>query len=324
MNRIRLFASLAGTGPRGSLPSSERVLRWTKGGLSRRAVAGCQSGGLMTDRILSAMVSNARSSAAAVIAAALLAGLMLASARAQLPLPPPAAPLPAAPKPPAASAPNSGAPGATAAQKPATIPAPAAPPAAPPIPPAQAGALPLPDLSKLIYSSWTKLCNKDSEANSKQVCFTGSSLDFEDGNSFIAAVLVEPDGDPKKMFRITLPLAVQLPYGARIAIDQQQPLTGSFFTCVPGGCLAEFEGTADLIGKLKKGQMLNLQAVDLAGNVFNLPLPLVNNAGNAFAKANQGPPADPKTIMDQRQQLQKPAEEARKKLENQPGSGAAR
>jgi invasion protein IalB len=254
----------------------------------------------MTDRKLSAMISTARSLAAAAIAVATLCGVMLTPARAQLPMPPPAA------------------------QKPATATLPA--PAAPSIPQAQAAAPAPPDLSQLIYTPWAKFCDKSSEPNAKKVCSTASDLRFEDGRPFIAAMLIEPEGEPKKVFRIALPMSVQLRYGARIAIDKQPALSGTFLTCVPGSCVAEFEGTADLIGKLKKGQLLNLQAVDLAGNLFNMVLPLSNNTGNSFAKANEGPPTDPKVIEEQQQRLQKRAEEARKRLQSQGGAatGATR
>ena len=35
----------------------------------------------------------------------------------------------------------------------------------------------------------------------------------------VAAVMIETDGEPKKIFRVTLPVGVQLVHGTRIAID---------------------------------------------------------------------------------------------------------
>ena len=78
-----------------------------------------------------------------------------------------------------------------------------------------------------------------------------------------------------------------------------------------------FKFTAN--GKLKHGQMLTIQAINLAGAAISFPLPLVD-----FAKANEGPPTDPKVFEEQQKklqdELQKRADEARKKLE---GQGAA-
>lgn len=249
----------------------------------------------MTQPIVIAPARPVRRSFATVFTAAVF-GLVATVAIAQTPptKPAPAKPAPAKPAP----------------AKPA--PAPAAP-AAPAAPQAKA-----PDAPQLIYSPWAKFCGKGQDANAKQVCFTGKDARTEAGVPVVAAALIEPDGEPKKIFRITLPSPLQLQYGTRVIVDQQPPLTGPFFTCFANGCMADYEGTADLIGKLKKGQMLTIQAINLAGNAISFPLPLTE-----FAKANEGPPVDPKVFEEQQkklqEELQKRAEEARKKLEQQQG-----
>jgi invasion protein IalB len=271
----------------------------------------------MIYRKLSVTVAEVRTIAVAALAVTTLgfaAGPALAQ---QPPAQPPAAPKPATPPRPPAAAPRPAAPAAP--QKPATAaPAPAAPQT-------QAGTpVPATDMPQLIYSPWAKFCGKGNEPNAKEVCFTGKDARTEDGRPVVAAALIEPEGEPKKLFRVTLPMPVQLPYGARIIIDKDPALSAVFFTCFPNGCMAEFEGTAELIGKLKKGQTLNLQAINLAGNPFTFPLPLAaDSTGNSFAKANEGPPIDPKVFEEQQtklqQELQKRADEARKKLESQGG-----
>lgn len=202
------------------------------------------------------------------------------------------------------------------AAKPAQAPAAQAPAA--PAPQAQA---PAPEMPQLIYSPWAKFCGKGQDANAKQVCFTGKDARTEAGVPVVAAALIEPDGEPKKIFRITLPSPLQLQYGTRVIVDQQPPLTGPFFTCFANGCMADYEGTPDLIGKLKKGQTLTIQAINLAGNAISFPLPLAE-----FGKANEGPPVDPKVFEEQQkklqEELQKRAEDARKKLEQQQGGQA--
>ena len=69
---------------------------------------------------------------------------------------------------------------------------------------------------QLIYSPWTKFCLKGQEANAKQVCFTGKDGRIESGMPVVAAVLIEPEGEPKKILRITLPLGMQLVHGTRV------------------------------------------------------------------------------------------------------------
>src|SRR5215467_1751700 len=268
----------------------------------------------MTDRRLSAPISNARRIAVSTIAATLLSatGFSVDTAVAQQPpaTPPrpaaPAAPRPAAPAPPAAQKP-----GAPAAQK---------PPAAPP---GQAqGATP--EMPQLVYSPWAKFCGKGNDPGAKEVCFTGKDARTEAGQPVVAAALIEPEGEPKKLFRVTLPSPLQLQYGTRIVIDKEPAISGAFFTCFANGCMADYEATPDLVGKLKKGQMLVIQAINLAANAISFPLPLADNSGNSFQKANEGPPTDPKVFEEQQKKLQedlqKRADELRKKLENQGGT----
>ena len=118
-------------------------------------------------------------------------------------------------------------------------------------------------MPQFIHSLWAKFCGKGQGATAKQVCFTGKDARTEGGQPVVAAVLIEPDGEPKKLFRITLPSPLQLQYGTRVIVDKQAPLTAPFFTCFTNGCMADFEATPDLIGKFKHGQMLTIQAIKL-------------------------------------------------------------
>jgi invasion protein IalB len=212
---------------------------------------------------------------------------------------PPAAPAQpkAAPRPPAAAAPKA----APQPQKPAEAQQPPAGEAQQP---------------QLIYSPWTKFCLKGQEANAQQVCFTGKDGRVESGMPVIAAVLIEPEGDAKKVLRVTLPLGMQLPQGTRVIVDQGQPMNAPYIICFTNGCMADYEASAELIGKLKKGQGLVVQGINSQGQPISLVLPLTD-----FGKAYDGPPTDPKVFEEQQKKLQddlqKRAEEARKKLEGQ-------
>lgn len=171
----------------------------------------------------------------------------------------------------------------------------------------------------LIYSNWTKICGKGPEAGAKQVCQTGKDGRLESGQPVVAAVIIEMDGEAKKVLQVTLPPGVLLPRGTRVVIDQDEPsaVVGSFLVCANGGCIAQLEANPDIIGKLKKGQNLYVQAYNMAQNVMTLSLPLGD-----FAKAYDGPPTDPKDLEEKNKklqdELQKRALEARQKLEQQP------
>ena len=223
------------------------------------------------------------------------------------------------------------APAAAPAAKPA---APAKKPA-PPKPAAPAPAAPAPEAQQqapaqaqgeqqqqvqLIYSPWTKFCLKgqNNEPNAKQVCFTGKDARIESGMPVVAAVLIEPEGEPKKLLRVTLPLGMQLVHGTRVIVDQNQPMTAPYVICFTNGCMADYDASGDLIAKLKKGQGLVIQAINSTGQPISLVLPLAD-----FAKAYDGPPTDPKVFEEQQkklqEELQRRADEARKKLESQQG-----
>jgi invasion protein IalB len=196
-----------------------------------------------------------------------------------------------------------------AAQKPA----PAAKPgeAAPP----QQAVAPT-DQPQIMYSPWVKLCGKGTEADAKQVCTTMKDARTEDGRPIIIVQIFEPEGVDKKILRAYFPLGMSLKHGTRMIIDQSPPATAGYVICVPGGCIADYEINAATIAQLKKSQNLTLQAVNMSEGLFSIQLPLAD-----FAKANEGPPTDPKVVEEQNRKLQdalqKKAAEAQKKLESQ-------
>jgi invasion protein IalB len=201
----------------------------------------------------------------------------------------------------------------------------AAPKAAPKAeqPAAPAPAAPAEQQVQLIYAPWTKFCLKGQDANAKQVCFTGKDGRIESGQPVIAAVIIEPEGETKKILRVTLPLGMQLVHGTRIIIDSNAPMQSPYVICFANGCMSDYEVTPDMIANLKKGQNLIVQAINSNGAPLTLPLPLAE-----FAKAYEGPPTDPKVFEETQkklqEELQKRAAEARAKLEaQQPAAGTA-
>jgi invasion protein IalB len=263
----------------------------------------------MNFRILAASV-RPRGRAALLAATTLSAVLAVSSAQAQAPAPgAPAAPK-AAPKAPAAPKAAPKAPAPAAQQAPAGG-----------QPAAQAPAQQPPEQQvQLIYAPWTKFCLKGQDAGAKQVCFTGKDGRIESGQPVIAAVIIEPEGEPKKILRVTLPLGMQLIHGTRIIIDSNQPQQAPYVICFQNGCMSDYEATPETIAALKKGQNLVVQAINSNGAPLTLPLPLAGE----FAKAYDGPPTDPKVFEENQkklqEELQKRADDARKKLEqSQPG-----
>ncbi|MFY9958246.1 invasion associated locus B family protein, partial [Bradyrhizobium sp.] len=195
-------------------------------------------------------------------------------------------------------------------------------------PPAPGGQPQQDQMPQLIYAPWTKFCLKGQDANAKQICFTGKDGRIESGQPVIAAVIIEPEGEPKKILRVTLPLGMQLVHGTRVIVDNNAPAQSPYVICFANGCMSDYEVTPEMLANMKKGQNLVVQAINANGAPLTLPLPLQETSGSGFAKAYDGPPTDPKVFEENQkklqEELQKRAEEARKKLEStQPGGGAA-
>ena len=168
---------------------------------------------------------------------------------------------------------------------------------------------------QLVYSPWTKLCQKGPEANAKQICFTGKEGRLEDGRPIVSAMIVEQEGDARKILRVMAPIGVVLQPGSRVIVDEGQPMNGPYLMCQPTGCFSDYEASGELIAKLKKGSGLFIQAIQATnGQPLTLGIPLAD-----FAKAYDGPSIDPKVWEDQQKKLQdelnRRAEEARKRLE---------
>jgi invasion protein IalB len=209
-------------------------------------------------------------------------------------------------------------------------PRPAAPPARPaPAPaPAQAPAAAAPaapqqqtvEGPQLFFTPWLKVCGKGQEAGAKQTCITSITSHTEVGYPMIGAALIETEGEAK-ILRVSVPVPVILPPGQRIIVDQGQPISGQYLTCFNNGCFAQYEATPDVVGKIKGGQALTVQFVALGNQIYSMKLPLTE-----FKKANEGPASDPKQVEEQEKklaaELQKRADDARKRLEAQQGAQA--
>ncbi len=207
------------------------------------------------------------------------------------------------------------APSALAQPKPAEKKAPAKPAAPAPAPAPQQQAA-TPEQPQLMYSPWMKVCGKGTEAGAKEVCVITKDGRLENGMPVAVVQLFEPQGEARKLLRVTVPLGMQLQHGTRLIIDQNTPATAPYSICFPVGCMSDYEVTADTVAQMKKGHMLTVQAINMQGTAISLPLPLID-----FAKAYDGPATDPKVFEEQQHklqdELQKKAEEARKKLEGQ-------
>ena len=175
-------------------------------------------------------------------------------------------------------------------------------------PPPQAAGQP-----QINFTPWTKLCQKASQdPNAKQVCVTGRDGRVESGMPVAAAMLIEPEGEPKKVLRITLPLGVALQPGSRATIDQGQPMQAPYVICFQNGCVADYEASQELVNNMKKGTGLVLQAMGGNGQGMSIVIPLAD-----FGKIHDGPPIDPKVFEEQQKKLQEEQQKRMQQLQQQ-------
>lgn len=165
---------------------------------------------------------------------------------------------------------------------PATSPtAPQTSPGAQPLTPSQPQAF--------VHSPWVKFCGRDkNDPQAKDVCLTVKEARLDTGQFVAGAAVIEQAGTEQKLLRVTLPLGMQLMPGVRMFVDADAPRTGPYVLCLPNGCMADFAVNAEFIAKLKAGRELQLQGINMPGQVASYLLPLGD-----FAKAFDGPPSDP-------------------------------
>ncbi|MGA2128120.1 MAG: invasion associated locus B family protein [Xanthobacteraceae bacterium] len=210
--------------------------------------------------------------------------------------------------------------GAQQATPPAAKPQPKKPAAAPAAPTGgmPQGVAPAPT-QEFVFSPWTKFCGKDGPegSNAKSVCGVLSEARVETGQIAAAVVLIEPEEGSPRLLRVTLPLGVRLPQGTRIMFDDGTPAQGTYLMCLVSGCISDFEANADVLAKMRKGQNLTVQALNPGGYAISISFPLQD-----FAKADDGPATDTKTVAEQSQKLQEGlksrAEEVRKQRDAAP------
>ncbi|HEY4404840.1 MAG TPA: invasion associated locus B family protein [Xanthobacteraceae bacterium] len=172
---------------------------------------------------------------------------------------------------------------------------------------------------KLIFSPWTKFCPAGPDANGKPVCQTARFGRNEAGLPIVAAILTQPEGNAREVLHVVVPIGMQLPQGARLIVDGGKPLKAPYAACFRKGCVADFETGAALIGKLRNGQKLVVQAIDSKGHAISLVLPL-----DDFAKAYGGPPSNEVKLVDELQeQLPERGDHASGELERQLRSGGS-
>ncbi|MCT8974089.1 invasion associated locus B family protein [Microbaculum marinisediminis] len=169
--------------------------------------------------------------------------------------------------------------------------------------------------------SWIKLCAPDQANESKEdVCLVTQEVRTETGE-FLASVSVQETktAEGKRLVRAAVPLGTLIQPGIRMQIDEGKQVAGKYVICLPNACYAEMEIDDAFIESLKKGTNLVVLVINNQGKAVGIGLTLMG-----FTKTWDGPPVPMEELAQQRQklqeELQKRAEEARKKMIDQGGT----
>jgi invasion protein IalB len=158
-----------------------------------------------------------------------------------------------------------------------------------------------------VHTPWKKVCFNSRKTDFKRLCDTRAEARKHNDHSLLAAVeLVDREGEARKILRVTFPLGMQLRYGTRLIVygaDAPHPQEGPFVTCTAAGCTSDYEATSKLLGIIRAGQALIVQAIDQTGKPFSATLSLGD-----FRVAYDSPWTEPITdeIVESREVIEKP------------------
>jgi invasion protein IalB len=171
-----------------------------------------------------------------------------------------------------------------------------------------------------VDAEWTKLCANDPQSN-KEVCYVTRIFGAKADQPFLMLAVIDPKGAPERIIQVRLPLGVPLKPGFRFAVDKGAAEAGAFEVCTPNdGCVGVAKVKSGFVDGMKKGEKLSIIVKNPSGAEATALVPLAG-----FGKAFDGPAMDPK-VAEERQkklqdELQKKADEERKKMEGAASPG---
>lgn len=171
---------------------------------------------------------------------------------------------------------------------------------------------------------WFKICEENKQTK-KQVCALNIQIKTKEDQPIAQVRVVEQQGAPKKLLTIVMPPGLLIQPGMRVQIDKSNVGTAKFQVCSPQACIAEAAFDANFIGRLKRGNEMNIVGIDQTRKQAGFKVTL-----SGFTAAYDGDPIDPKEIQAKsetlQEKLQRKADEARKRLleeQKNEGDGAS-
>lgn len=120
-----------------------------------------------------------------------------------------------------------------------------------------------------IFEDWTTRC--DPQEGPPAQCFIFQEVRLrESGQRVLRVVVSYIPGQNIPTVGVELPLGIFLPSGARIQVDDSEPLTFQIFTCAPTGCQAGFKLTEERMEQFRAGN----KAVITFDDRYKQPTPI--------------------------------------------------
>ena len=128
--------------------------------------------------------------------------------------------------------------------------------------------------------SWIKQC-ADQKESGKTLCQTARDLRGPNGQVLASLAVSEEKGSGKRKLSIAVPPGLQIQPGIRVFVDEQNTANARYTICYPAACVVEADATDAVVGAMKKGKVLIIQAITIEGKGATFPVSLPG-FGKAF------------------------------------------
>ena len=146
-----------------------------------------------------------------------------------------------------------------------------------------------------------KVCKKNEQTGNEQFCRVQyEGIDSNTGTVLVTATVSSVAGKDEQtlLVGITTANSLLIPAGARMKIDDSEPISLRYDVCNPTNCEAHLELTKEIFDQMRKGKQTIVAAMDMQEKsmVFQVPL-------TGFGKAFDGPPIDNAKYEEARRQM---------------------
>jgi invasion protein IalB len=163
-----------------------------------------------------------------------------------------------------------------------------------------------------LSGAWVKVCTTNPK-NKKELCLINQEQRTRTGQLVSSVALREITGEARKLMVVAVPPGMLLQPGLRVQIDKGKQRDAKYTICFANACYAEIVITAAFIAEMKKGNTLQLTALDREAKPVPFRLTLAG-----FTKAYDGVPLTPEDLAKKKREIQmmlrQRAEKARKRL----------